>query len=143
MKKFKFCAIILGLSFGLTAMGVNAWTYKPYGIIFTNWGTQTIYTDGGSYVAKDTDTPQRWETLDVSNGGNPEVVLQNQTMGTVTDNLRIYLSPGSSYTWKTYLSKYFNDNNPNTNDNNMYRLKFVKNGWTLGMTEVTGFWWKY
>lgn len=99
MKKFKFFAMILGLSFGLTAMGVNAWTYKPFGILFENWGTQTINT---AYADKETSTAQRWETLEVSNGGNPEVVLQGKTLGSVSDN-----------------------------------------GWTIGMTNVTGFWWKY
>lgn len=131
MKIFKFLAMILGLSFGLTAMGVNAWSYKPFGIIFENWGTQTIYTD---YAAKDSNEPQRWETLEVSNGGMPEVVLQGRTLGTIDDNVRIYLYDGQAYEWKTGFSKV---------ENEEYRLKFIKNGWTLGMTEVTGFWWKY
>lgn len=131
MKKFNFFAIILGLSFGLTVMGVNAWTYKPYGIIFENWGTQTIYT---GYAAKETTTAQRWETLEISNGGNPEVVLQGRTLGTVDDGIRIYLYEETYYQWQTGFSKIVDEN---------YRLKFIKNGWTLGMTEVTGFWWKY
>ncbi len=131
MKKFKFFALILGLSFGLTAMGVNAWTYKPFGIIFENWGSQTIYTD---YANKDSNAPQRWETLEVSNGGNPEVVLQGKTLGTIDDYVRIYLYNGQAYEWETDFSKV---------ENEQYRLKFIKNGWTIGMTEVTGFWWKY
>jgi hypothetical protein len=132
MKKFKFFAMILGLSFGLTAMGVNAWTYKPYGILFENWGTQTIYT---AYEDKETGTAQRWETLEVSNGGNPEVVLQGDSLGTVDDNgFRVYLWNGQAYEWKTQLSKLVDED---------YRLKFKKNGWTIGMINVTGFWWKY
>ena len=55
---------------------MNAWTYKPYEILFENWGTQTINT---AYENKETDTPQRWETVAISNGGNPEVVLQGIT----------------------------------------------------------------
>jgi hypothetical protein len=132
MKKFKNFTIILGLSFGLTAMGVNAWTYKPYGILFENWGSQTIYT---SYEDKETSEAQRWETLEVSNGGNPEVVLQGDTLGTVSDNgWRVYLWDGQAYEWSTGLSK---------DDGENYRLKFKKNGLTIGMTNVTGFWWKY
>lgn len=132
MKKFKFFAMILGLSFGLTAMGVNAWTYKPFGILFENWGTQTINT---AYADKETSTAQRWETLEVSNGGNPEVVLQGKTLGSVSDNgWRVYLWNGQAYEWATDFSKI---------DTEDYRLQFKKNGWTIGMTNVTGFWWKY
>lgn len=132
MKKFKFFAMILGLSFGLTAMGVNAWTYKPYGILFENRGTQTIYT---AYEDKETGTAQRWETLEVSNGGTPEVVLQGDSLGTIDDNgFRVYLWNGQAYEWKTQFSKLVDED---------YRLKFKKNGWTIGMTNVTGFWWKY
>lgn len=110
---------------------MNAWTYKPYEILFENWGTQTINT---AYENKETDTPQRWETVAISNGGNPEVVLQGITEGSISDNIRVWLNEGVSYEWKTYVSKLA----PHE-----YRLQFKKTGWTIGMTNVTGFWWKY
>lgn len=131
MKKFKFLAMILGLSFGLASIGVNAWTYKPYEILFENWGTQTVNT---AYENKETDTPQKWETVAISNGGSPEVVLQGKTEGSISDDVRVWLHAGESYEWKTYLSKI---------EDHDYRLQFKKNGWTIGMTNVTGFWWKY
>jgi hypothetical protein len=62
-------------------------------------------------------------------------VLQGDSLGTIDDNgFRVYLWNGQAYEWKTQFSKLVDED---------YRLKFKKNGWTIGMTNVTGFWWKY
>lgn len=109
----------------------SGWSTRGFAINFNKWGTQTISTE---YVTKDSAEFQSWETFEITKGGTPEVVLQDRDVGIITDGQRIYLDEGNEYTWLTDLSKTVG---------NKYRLNFKKNGYTIGMASVTGFWSKY
>jgi len=107
MKYCKYLTIMLLVSFVFASLNVNAWTLKAYSISFGNWGTQNKYT---SYEDKTNYGSQSWETHHITNGGTLEVILQGDSLGDISDYIRIYLVENGTYTWKNDFSKDIDEN---------------------------------